>query len=128
MAHNRIGQATTEPFVSCDCVTIVDIVSFVRTSQKLPDDGLPNFFVNVDLIVNFAKLNSLQTIFLRDREIKNSRNVLRKFSRNLSHAKIKENKVVSLSVSHVADDYYYGCSVCEHSVLTPVSIQANKIF
>ena len=61
MAHNRIGQATTEPFVSCDCVTIVDIVSFVRTSKKLPDDGLPNFFVNVDLIVNFAKLNSLQT-------------------------------------------------------------------
>ena len=63
MAYNRIGQATTEPFVSCDCVTIVDIVSFVRTSQKLPDDGLPNFFVNVDLIVNFAKLNSLQTQF-----------------------------------------------------------------
>ena len=60
MAHNRIDQATTEPFVSCDCVTIVDIVSFVRTSQKLPDDGLPNFFVNVDFIVNFAKLNSLQ--------------------------------------------------------------------
>ena len=63
MAHNRIDQATTEPFVSCDCVTIVDIVSFVRTSQKLPDDGLPNFFVNVDLIVDFAKLNSLQTQF-----------------------------------------------------------------
>ena len=34
------------------------------------------------------------TIFLRDREIKDSRNVLRKFSRNLSSAKIKENKVV----------------------------------
>ena len=48
MAYNRIGQATTEPFVSCDCVTIVDIVSFVRTSQKLPDDGLPNFFVNME--------------------------------------------------------------------------------
>ena len=63
MAYNRIGQATTEPFVSCDCLTIVDIVSFVRTSQKLPDDGLPNFFVNVDLIVNFAKLSSLQTQF-----------------------------------------------------------------
>ena len=63
MAHNRIGQATTEPFVSRDCVTIVDIGSFVRASQKLPDDGLPNFFVNVDLIVNFAKLNSLQTQF-----------------------------------------------------------------
>ena len=28
MAHNRIGQATTEPFVSCNCVTIVDC--FVR--------------------------------------------------------------------------------------------------
>ena len=48
MAYNRIGQATTEPFVSCDCVKIVDIVSFVRTSQKLPDDGLPNFFVNME--------------------------------------------------------------------------------
>ena len=95
MAYNRIGLATTEPFVSCDCVTIVDIVSFVRTSQKLPDDGLPNFFVNVDLIVNFAKLNSLQTQFfsaiakLKTR----SRIVLRKFSRNLSPAKIKENNV-----------------------------------
>ena len=33
------------------------------------------------------------TIFLRDREIKDSRNVPRKFSRNLSPAKIKENKV-----------------------------------
>ena len=94
MAHNRIGQATTEPFVSCDCVTIVDIVLFVRTSQKLPDDGLPNFFVNVDLIVNFANRKfPANTIFLRDREIKDSRNVLRKFSRNLSPAKIKENKV-----------------------------------
>ena len=34
------------------------------------------------------------TIFLRDREIKDSRNVPRKFSQNLSPAKIKENKVV----------------------------------
>ena len=33
------------------------------------------------------------TIFLRDCEIKDSRNVPRKFSRNLSLAKIKENKV-----------------------------------
>ena len=33
------------------------------------------------------------TIFLRDREIKDSRNVPRKFSQNLSPAKIKENKV-----------------------------------
>ena len=33
------------------------------------------------------------TIFLRHREIKDSRNVPRKFSRNLSPAKIKENKV-----------------------------------
>ena len=84
---------TTEPFVSCDCVTIADIVSFVRTSQKLPDDGLPNFFVNVDLIVNFAKLNSLQTQFFSAIAKLDSRNVLRKFSRNLSPAKIKENKV-----------------------------------
>ena len=35
------------------------------------------------------------TIFLRDREIKDSRNVPRKFSRNLTPAKIKENKVIS---------------------------------
>ena len=35
------------------------------------------------------------TIFLRDREIKDSRNAPRKFSRNLSPAKIKENKVFS---------------------------------
>ena len=33
------------------------------------------------------------TIFLRDREIKDSRNVPRKFSRNLSPAKIEGNKV-----------------------------------
>ena len=39
------------------------------------------------------------TIFLRDREIKHSRNVLRKFSRNLSPAKIKENKVNSLTIN-----------------------------
>ena len=32
------------------------------------------------------------TVFLRDREIKDSRNVPRKLSRNLSPAKIKENK------------------------------------
>ena len=25
----------------------------------------------------------------------------------------------------LADDYYYGCSVCEHSVLTSVSIQVK---
>ena len=34
------------------------------------------------------------TIFFRDCEIKDSRNVPRKFSRNLSPAKIKENKVL----------------------------------
>ena len=34
------------------------------------------------------------TIFLRDREIKDLRNLPRKFSRNLSPAKIKENKVI----------------------------------
>ena len=39
------------------------------------------------------------TIFLRDREIKDSRNVPRKFSRNLSPAKIKENKVTELMYS-----------------------------
>ena len=33
------------------------------------------------------------TVFLRDREIKDSRNVPRKCLRNLSPAKIKENKV-----------------------------------
>ena len=33
------------------------------------------------------------TVFLRDREIKDSRNVPRKLSRNLSPAKIKKNKV-----------------------------------
>ena len=33
------------------------------------------------------------TIFLRDREIKDARNVPRKFSRNLSPAKIKENNI-----------------------------------
>ena len=33
-------------------------------------------------------------VFLRDREIKNSQSVPRKFSRNLSPAKIKENKVL----------------------------------
>ena len=37
------------------------------------------------------------TIFLRNREIKDSRNVPRKFSRNLSPAKIKENKVYCVS-------------------------------
>ena len=36
------------------------------------------------------------TIFLCDCEIKDSRNVPRKFSRNLSAAKIKENRVVYL--------------------------------
>ena len=35
------------------------------------------------------------TVFLHDREIKDSRNVLRKFSRNLSPMKLKENKVPS---------------------------------
>ena len=34
-----------------------------------------------------------KTIFPRDREIKDLRNVPRKFSQNLSPAKIKENKV-----------------------------------
>ena len=38
------------------------------------------------------------TVFLRDREIKDSRNVPRKFSRNLSPAKIKENKVKPMAV------------------------------
>ena len=35
-------------------------------------------------------------IFLRDHEIKDSQNVPRKFSQNLSPAKIKENKVIHL--------------------------------
>ena len=38
------------------------------------------------------------TIFLRDREIKDLRNVLRKVSRNLRPAKIKENKGLSYVV------------------------------
>ena len=42
------------------------------------------------------------TIFLRDREIKDSRNVPRKFSRNLSPAKIKENKDISINGNNSA--------------------------
>ena len=38
------------------------------------------------------------TIFLRDREIKDSRNVPRKFSRNLIPAKMKENKVLNIYI------------------------------
>jgi len=41
-------------------------------------------------------------MFLRDREIKDSRNVLRKFSRNLTPAKIKDNKEVA-GASRFAD-------------------------
>ena len=44
------------------------------------------------------------TIFLRHREIKDSRNVPRKFSRNLSPAKIKENKVFTFYI--VFDDLF----------------------
>ena len=74
-----------------------------------------NFWTNWKNNVNFAKLNSLQTQFFSaiaklktremcwenfcDREIKDSRTVLRKFLRNLSPAKIKENKVIGWLVS-----------------------------
>ena len=61
--------------------------------------------INVQFFCKKEKIKSLNrqfreikfaanTIFLRDREIKDSRNVPRKFSRNLSPAKIKENKVL----------------------------------
>ena len=61
--------------------------------------------INVQFLSKKEKIKSLNrqfreikspanTIFLRDREIKDSRNVPRKFSRNLSPAKIKENTVV----------------------------------
>ena len=50
----------------------------------------------LNFALGFAATQYTNTIFLRDREIKDSRNVARKFSRNLSPAKIKENKVGSL--------------------------------
>ena len=64
----------------------------------------PLLLINVQFLSKKEKIKSLNrqfreikspanTIFLCDREIKDSRNVARKFSRNLSPAKIKENKV-----------------------------------
>ena len=105
MAYNRIGKATTEPFVSCDCVPIVDIVSFVRTSQRntAVAKGQHIGFVSIVLLTyNFCKKEKIKslnrqfreikfpanTIFLRDRKSKR----LAKFAEKI-FAKIKENKV-----------------------------------
>ena len=63
MAYNRIGQATTEPFVSCDCVTIVDIVSFVRTSQR-------NTAAAKGQHIGFVSIVDCRTIFVEKKKIK----------------------------------------------------------
>ena len=86
-------------------------LTFRGIRLPLRDSILVGF--NCELTYNFCiKIKSLNrqfreikfpanTIFLRDREIKDSRNVPRKFSRNLSPAKIKENKVVTNCKNHV---------------------------
>ena len=63
MAYNRIGQATTEPFVSCDCVTIVDIVSFVRTSQR-------NTAAAKGQHIGFVSIVDYRTMFVKKKKIK----------------------------------------------------------
>ena len=63
MAYNRIGQATTEPFVSCDCVTIVDIVSFVRTSQR-------NTAAAKGQHIGFVSVVDYRTMFVKKKKIK----------------------------------------------------------
>ena len=68
--------------------------------------------INVQFFCKKEKIKSLNrqfreikfhanTIFLRDREIKDSRNATRKFSRNLCPAEIKENKVSFTADCHM---------------------------
>ena len=70
------------------------------------------------------------TIFPRDREIKDSRNVPRKFSRNLSPAKIKENKVACeldmINVLSAADNAFIMSSSTPAWLLSPLECSPQK--
>ena len=59
MAYNRIGLATTEPFVNW--VTIVDIVSFVRTSQR-------NTAAAKGQHIGFVSIVDYRTIFVKKKK------------------------------------------------------------